>query len=280
MIGRATYSQPMRLWHNATGRLTDFAIHFSFVIDSDNRTAYGDGYRLLSSAAGFKDSNKRHQRREHLDPPGEHVGINIDSMRSVSNITWWDNATVMQSVDFKIDLRLHLPELVTFGFSAATGNASAIQTINSWEFNSSLETDQNSNSPSPSRSRTTSTTPSRSRRSRRIKKLGLAVGWSIGGVLVVASISVWFLGIGLLYLHEEWESCVVHGDIKSSNVLLNSNFTAKIGDLGLAWLVEHSKGSQTTVLAGTMGYMAPECVTTGKASKESDVYSFGIVALE
>jgi serine/threonine protein kinase len=81
-------------------------------------------------------------------------------------------------------------------------------------------------------------------------------------------------------LHEEWEQCVVHRDIKSSNIMLDSDFNAKLGDFGLARLVDHLKESQTTVLAGTMSYMAPECVTTGKASKESDVYSFGIVALE
>ncbi|KAA8531472.1 hypothetical protein F0562_006175 [Nyssa sinensis] len=69
-------------------------------------------------------------------------------------------------------------------------------------------------------------------------------------------------------------------DIKSSNVMLDSNYNAKLGDFGLARLVDHELGSQTTVLAGTMGYLAPECVTTGKASKESDVYSFGVVALE
>ncbi|KAK3432938.1 hypothetical protein EUGRSUZ_D00454 [Eucalyptus grandis] len=84
----------------------------------------------------------------------------------------------------------------------------------------------------------------------------------------------------LLYLHEEWEQCVIHRDIKSSNIMLDSDFNAKIGDFGLARLVDHTKGLQTTVLAGTMGYMAPECVYTGKASKESDVYSFGVVLLE
>ncbi|KAK3432941.1 hypothetical protein EUGRSUZ_D00457 [Eucalyptus grandis] len=84
----------------------------------------------------------------------------------------------------------------------------------------------------------------------------------------------------LLYLHEEWEQCVLHRDVKSSNIMLDSDFSAKLGDFGLARLVDHAKGLQTTIVAGTMGYLAPECVYTGKASKESDVYSFGIVLLE
>ncbi|XP_020114164.1 L-type lectin-domain containing receptor kinase IX.1-like [Ananas comosus] len=88
------------------------------------------------------------------------------------------------------------------------------------------------------------------------------------------------LASALLYLHTEWEQCVVHRDIKSSNIMLDSSFGAKLGDFGLARLVDHDRGSQTTVPAGTLGYLAPECFITGKASKETDIFSFGVVLLE
>ncbi|KAK3211111.1 hypothetical protein Dsin_015817 [Dipteronia sinensis] len=88
------------------------------------------------------------------------------------------------------------------------------------------------------------------------------------------------LASALLYLHEEWEQCVVHRDIKSSNIMLDSSFSVKLGDFGLARLMDHELGPKTTGLAGTLGYLAPEYISTGRASKESDVYSFGVVALE
>ncbi|KAL2343871.1 hypothetical protein Fmac_005156 [Flemingia macrophylla] len=88
------------------------------------------------------------------------------------------------------------------------------------------------------------------------------------------------LASALLYLQEEWEQCVIHRDIKSSNIMLDSSFNAKLGDFGLARLVDHEKGSQTTRIAGTRGYIAPEYFTSGKATKESDIYSFGVVLLE
>ncbi|KAK9938006.1 hypothetical protein M0R45_014769 [Rubus argutus] len=88
------------------------------------------------------------------------------------------------------------------------------------------------------------------------------------------------LAAALLYLHQECEQCVLHRDIKSSNVMLDPDFNAKLGDFGLARLVDHGRESRTTIVAGTMGYIAMEYFTTGKASKESDVYSFGVVALE
>ncbi|WVZ91192.1 hypothetical protein U9M48_037396 [Paspalum notatum var. saurae] len=79
------------------------------------------------------------------------------------------------------------------------------------------------------------------------------------------------LASALLYLHEEWEQCVLHRDIKPSNVILDAAFHAKLGDFGLARLVDHGRGSHTTVtvLAGTMGYLDPECMITGRASVES-----------
>ena len=88
------------------------------------------------------------------------------------------------------------------------------------------------------------------------------------------------LASALLYLHEEWEQSIIHRDIKSSNVMLDSNFNARLGDFGLARLMDQEFGIKTTRPAGTFGYMAPEYVSKGKASKASDVYSFGVVALE
>jgi serine/threonine protein kinase len=62
--------------------------------------------------------------------------------------------------------------------------------------------------------------------------------------------------------------------------MLDASFSAKLGDFGLARLIEHGRRSLTTVLAGTMGYMDPECMTTGRTNTESDVYGFGVVLLE
>ena len=85
----------------------------------------------------------------------------------------------------------------------------------------------------------------------------------------------------LLYLHEECEQLVIHRDVKASNIMLDSEYKARLGDFGLARLIEHDRSSfTTTAVAGTLGYIAPECFHTGRATAESDVFSFGAVALE
>lgn len=469
-IGWATYAQPLHLWDKATGNLTDFTTHFSFVIDTQNSSRRpGDGIAFFLVPAGSQrpnvtkggglglasDSqplNTTANRfvavefdiyKNYWDPNGTHAGIDINSMQSVRNVTWWSsirdgrindawisynssskNLTVVftgfrngttflqDNLYYEVDLRLYLSEWVNFGFSGATGNASAAHSIYSWSFSSSLKNAENKAKP------------------RKIK-VELVVGLTVGGCVLVGGLCLvlfFFLkfrrgkldnpvsadllsmedefakgtgpkrfqykelvrstnnfaeerklgegGFGgvfrgflkdldsyiavkrvssgskqgireyaseikvisrlrhrnlvqligwchekkelllvyeflpngsleshlfkeksyltwemrykiaqglasaLLYLHEEWEQCVLHRDIKSSNIMLDSNYNAKLGDFGLARLVDHGKGSQTTVLAGTMGYIAPECATTGKASKQSDIYSFGVVALE
>ncbi|CAN6180241.1 unnamed protein product [Urochloa humidicola] len=89
------------------------------------------------------------------------------------------------------------------------------------------------------------------------------------------------LGSALHYLHRDWDQRVVHGDIKPSNIMLDSSYNAKLGDFGLARLGDHGAGPQTTDLVkGTKGYIDPEFVNTLRRSTESDIYSFGIVLLE
>ncbi|XP_066325070.1 probable receptor-like protein kinase At1g80640 [Miscanthus floridulus] len=84
---------------------------------------------------------------------------------------------------------------------------------------------------------------------------------------------------GLEYLHEHCNPPVIHRDLKSSNILLDSDFSAKISDFGLAVISgNHSKGNLK--LSGTMGYVAPEYLLDGKLTEKSDVYAFGVVLLE
>ncbi|GLT68226.1 hypothetical protein SLA2020_404780, partial [Shorea laevis] len=200
-VGRATYSHPMHLWDSESRSLTDFTTNFSFVIDSQNKTNYGDGLAFFLAPDGSRIPNVKEGGAMGLtndneplnstdnpfvavefdifsnvdpvtklwDPPGEHVGIDINSMLSVANVSWSgastsvmegrinearisynstshnlsvlftgliNNSTIEQSLSFNIDLRDHLPEWVTFGFSAATGGSTAMHTILTWDFSS------------------------------------------------------------------------------------------------------------------------------------------------
>ncbi|KAG4978879.1 hypothetical protein AAZX31_13G331500 [Glycine max] len=86
---------------------------------------------------------------------------------------------------------------------------------------------------------------------------------------------------GLAYLHEDCNPCVIHRDFKSSNILLEHDFTPKVSDFGLARtaLNEGNKHISTHVI-GTFGYVAPEYAMTGHLLVKSDVYSYGVVLLE
>ncbi|KNA16286.1 hypothetical protein SOVF_090070 [Spinacia oleracea] len=91
------------------------------------------------------------------------------------------------------------------------------------------------------------------------------------------------LGIasGLTYLHEECSRQIIHRDVKTCNVMLDSDFNPKLGDFGLVKVYDRdSRTRKPTIPAGTMGYLAPEYVYSGIPTIKSDVYSFGVVVLE
>ncbi|XP_078446925.1 putative LRR receptor-like serine/threonine-protein kinase At1g06840 isoform X2 [Wolffia australiana] len=91
---------------------------------------------------------------------------------------------------------------------------------------------------------------------------------------------------GIKYLHTEASPPVFHRDIKASNILLDSKFTAKVADFGLSRLApepnseENAKGHISTGIKGTPGYLDPEYLRTLQLTDKSDVYSLGVVFLE
>ncbi|KAH9603121.1 hypothetical protein KSS87_002695 [Heliosperma pusillum] len=107
------------------------------------------------------------------------------------------------------------------------------------------------------------------------KKLGGLLRWNLRYKIAIEASK------GLCYLHHDCSPLIVHRDIKSNNILLDSKFEAHVADFGLAkFLTGGATSESMSAVAGSYGYIAPEYAYTLKVDEKSDVYSFGVVLLE
>ena len=85
---------------------------------------------------------------------------------------------------------------------------------------------------------------------------------------------------GLLYLHEGCRDCIIHCDIKPENILLDKDLVPKVADFGLAKLLARDFSRVLTTVRGTIGYLAPQWISSVPITAKADVYSYGMVLLE
>ena len=81
-------------------------------------------------------------------------------------------------------------------------------------------------------------------------------------------------------MHESCRECIIHCDVKPENILLDTSFTPKIADFGMAKLLGRDFSRVFTTMRGTIGYLAPEWISGVPITQKVDVYSYGMLLLE
>ncbi|KAJ0795261.1 putative protein kinase RLK-Pelle-WAK family [Helianthus annuus] len=84
----------------------------------------------------------------------------------------------------------------------------------------------------------------------------------------------------LAYMHRYETMSIIHRDVKSANILMDENYTAKISDFGSSMLIPVNHDQFTKHVEGTLGYMDPEYIYTRQVTDKADVYAFGVVLTE
>ncbi|KAJ3676297.1 hypothetical protein LUZ60_003709 [Juncus effusus] len=106
------------------------------------------------------------------------------------------------------------------------------------------------------------------------KKESIDLGWKMRYQIILG------IARGIAYLHEECREIIIHCDIKPDNILLDSNFCAKVADFGMAKLIGRDFSHVLTTMRGTIGYLAPEWLSGQPVTTKVDVYSFGMMLFE
>ncbi|KAK0607525.1 hypothetical protein LWI29_016207 [Acer saccharum] len=237
-VGRAVYAEEMHLWDAGTGQMADFSTHFSFNISLLQAGWIGDGFTFFLSQNGSQvpelawggclalitNCSNLNQSENPIvavefdtykndwDPSDNHVVININSIQSVTNLTWdtsmkngsranaWisynsqtsnlslfltylDNPVFLgnSTLSYEVDLSKILPEWVSVGFSSSTGAGVEIHYILSWEFNSTELISDQGEYPIPP-------TSNNGNKAQGGANIGVVIGSVVGGLVLVGGI--------------------------------------------------------------------------------------------